>query len=372
MPRRNDISKILIIVGSGLSRSLAFAMALVLLSVALPWTLQACVRSTPIVKVSGDFHVIVRHEETPIAGIQVDVYDEELSRSNAELQWKPVLSLITSNDGTAEIRNLAKGRYLAAIKGPGGGYAVHVEITGKGGKLSNEVPLYWPFSPSGLLKTRSLSGALVSNDPWKPIQNVEVQLWALGIDSPLAIENTGPQGGFNFKEVRPGLYVIRVRGRQNGVEPHNQIAGDLAVELSSSAPDTLASISLRLDMTDCGLIYSACQAGNDKPFATASRRMQVLYPPGISEYPTIEGARYKLLNDTGVSIAEGTTDKNGMADLPSEAMGSTTLIVASPGLTSLQQTLDLLNPSAGAPNIAVTLSPLERCSTVTLENNATP
>jgi hypothetical protein len=371
MPRRNDISKILII-GSGLRRSSSFGVALVLLSVVLPWTVQACMRSTPIVKVSGDFHVIVRHEETPIAGIQVDVYDEELSQSNGELPWKPVLSLITSNDGTAEIRNLAKGRYLAAIKGPGGGYAVHVEITDKGGKLSNEVPLYWPFSPSGLLKTRSLSGALVSNDPWKPIQNVEVQLWAVGIDSPLAIENTGPQGGFNFKEVRPGLYVVRVHGRQNGVEPHNQIAGDLAIELSSSAPDALDSISLRLDMTDCGLTYSACPAGNDKPIATGSRRMQVLYPPGMAEYPTIEGARYKLLNDKGVSIAEGTTDKNGIADLPSEAMGSTTLIVASPGLTSLQQNLDLLTPNTGAPDLAVTLNQVERCSTVTLENNATP
>jgi hypothetical protein len=371
MSRRNDISKILII-GSGLKRSIALVAAIAVLFVALPWTLQACVRSTPIVKVSGDFHVIVRHEETPIAGIQVDIYDEELSQSNAELPWKPVLSLITSNDGTAETRNLAKGRYLAAIKGPGGGYAVHVEITGKGGKLSNEVPLYWPFSPSGLLKTRSLSGALVSNDPWKPIQNVEVQLWAVGIDSPLAIENTGPQGGFNFKEVRPGLYVVRIRGRQNGVEPHNQIAGDLAVELSSSARDALDSISLRLDMTDCGLTYSACPAGNDKPIAAASRRIQVLYPPGMAEYPTIDGARYKLLNDKGASIAEGTTDKNGLADLPSDAMGSTTLIVASPGLTTLQQRLDLLVPKTGAIQLAVTLNGLEKCSTVTLEKNATP
>ncbi len=371
MPRRNDISKILII-GSGLSRTVAFAMALFLLSVALPWTAQACLRSTPIVKVSGDFHVIVRHDETPIAGIQVDVYDEELSRSNAELQRKPVLGLITSSDGTAEVRNLAKGRYLAAIKGPGGGYAVHVEITGEGGKRSNEVPLYWPFSPSGLLKTRSLSGALVSNDPWKPIQNVEVQLWAVGIDSPLAIENTGPQGVFNFKDVRRGLYVIRVHGRQNGVEPDNQIAGDVAVELSSSAPDAVASISLLLDMTDCGIAYSACPSGNGKPIATASRRFQVLYPPGMAEFPTIDGARYKLLDDKGVSIAEGITDKNGMADLPSDAMGRTTLVVASPLMTTLQQSLNLLAPNTGAPHLAVTLDQLEKCSTVTLEKNATP
>jgi hypothetical protein len=370
MPRRNDISKILII-GSGLRRSVALAVALVLLSIALPWTVQACVRSTPIVKVSGDFHVIVRHDETPIAGIQVDFYDEaKPEQPGSESEWKPFRTLVTTTDGTAEIRNLAKGRYLAAIKGPGGGYAVHVEVTDELEK-GHEVPLYWPFSPSGLLKTRSLSGALVSNNPWKPFQNVEVQLWAVGIESPLEIENAGPQGGFHFKEVRPGLYVIRVHGQQNGVEPHNQVVGDVAVELSSSAPDALASISLLLDMTDCGIAYSAC-AANDKAIKTPSRRIQVLYPPGMAEFPTIAGARYKLLNDNGVSIAEGTTDKNGMADLPSELMGNTTLIVASSLMTTLQQRLDLLTPNRGAPDLAVTLDQLEKCSTVTLEKNATP
>ncbi|HET9792508.1 MAG TPA: hypothetical protein VFR08_14515, partial [Candidatus Angelobacter sp.] len=107
MPRRNDISKILII-GSGLRRSVTFAMVLVLLSIALPWTVQACVRSTPIVKVSGDFHVIVRHDETPIAGIQVDFYDEaKPEQPGSESEWKPFRTLVTTTDGTAEIRNLA-------------------------------------------------------------------------------------------------------------------------------------------------------------------------------------------------------------------------------------------------------------------------
>jgi len=306
----------------------------------------------------------------------VEVYDEaELARSEAGSEWKPILQMITSRDGAAEIKNLRSGRYLVETRGPGGGNAVYAEISDKPGKVSNQVSLEWPFSLRGTLKTKSLSGELVSNNPWTPFQSVKVQLWSAGLGAPLASDDTGPQGRFRFNETRPGIYVVSIQGRQDHVYPENQIEGYLSVELSPSAPDALASLSLRLAMTSCGIEYSSCSAA-DTTIATSSRHIKVIYEPGMSEFPAVENAKYKLLDDGGASIAEGTTDRNGIAEVPSEFVGKATLVVASSGLTTVQQLLELLRPNEGAPDLVVTMTTMvgsaSGCSAVTLEKHATP
>ncbi|HKV95733.1 MAG TPA: hypothetical protein VJW20_24540 [Candidatus Angelobacter sp.] len=320
--------------------------------------------------VPPSFHVSVWYGEKAVPGIPIEVYN------NAALYIEsakpmPVLSLQTDQNGNAEIMDLAPGVYLVQTTGPGQGSAVYAHVATNHSKPASEIKLEWPYSREKILSSRTLAGDLISNKPWHPFENIHLELWTAGGSAPLAVADTGPNGHFHFDESRAGIYVLRVRGRQKDISPDNQVEGDVAIELSPSGPDT-TEISLRLDMTDCGIVYNNCPASGNKPVAMASRRIQVFNPPGMAEYPTIAGAQYKLLDDRGVSIAEGTTDKNGIAELPTDATGRTTLIVAS-GLTStLQQTLDLLTPKAGAPDLAVTLRQVDECSSVSLEKNATP
>src|SRR5262245_15697990 len=238
MPRLDHISKTLIT--GFLPSRLAVAMSF-LFFVALRPPAQACSLSLATVRVSPDFRVIVRHGSTPIAGIQVAVYDEGQQHGDDETERKPVLTLVTSRDGVAEINNLGRGHYLVETQGPGRGSAVYAEVGDRPDKANNEISLEWPFSLNGTLKTSSLSGELASNDPWKPFQNVQVQLWAPSLEKPLATEDTGPQGRFHFNVIRPGIYVLRVLGRQDNVAPDQQIGGDVSVELVPSSPDALAS-----------------------------------------------------------------------------------------------------------------------------------
>jgi hypothetical protein len=328
------------------------------------------------VHVTSDFRVVVRHDSTPIPGIPIEVYDDrELSRSEAGTEWKPLLRLITSREGTAEVKGLGKGRYVVEIGGPGGGSAVYAVVADQSGESSHEISLQWPNPYMGMLKASRLSGQLVSNNPWAPFQNVQVQLWTAGVETPLAVEETGPKGRFSFNETRPGIYVVRVLGRQDGENPSNQIRGDLPVELSPSAPDALASISLRLGMTTCGISYGSCPVSKETPIATASRRIKVIFGPDIgSESPYVENAKYKLLDERGALIVQGTIDHSGVAELPSDANGKATLVVAYSMLTTVEQSLELLPSDAGAPNLLVSLSRLgsdNQCSAVSLEKHAT-
>jgi hypothetical protein len=365
MPRRNNISKILIIV---------VAMAFFFFVASHP-PAQACSLSLERIHVSSDFRVIVSHGATPIPGIPVEVYDEdERQQGNVSAERKPILTLVTAQDGVVEIKNLDKGAYLVTTKGPGGGSTVYAIIGNRPEKIRNEITLQWPFSLHETLKIRNFSGELLSNDPWKPFQNIQVELWAPGLEKPLAKEDTGPEGRFHFDVTLPGIYVLRVIGRQDGVDPGHQIGGELAVELDPSAQDAMASLVLRFAMTTCGITYSSCPSSNT-PLATASRRIRVVNEPGTSEYPEVRDAKYKLLDGRGASIAEGTTDHDGFAKLPSEFIGKATLVVGSSLLTAIQQPLDLLPTDESAPNLVVTMTAIggsHNCSAASLEKNATP
>lgn len=335
-----------------------------------PVKLFGCMRSLPSVKVPPSFRISVWHDAEGVSGIPIEVYNDPVPYIEG-VKPTPALTVRTDQDGNAEIRNLAPGVYVIQTTGPGQGSAVYAVVARNHPTPSSEIKLEWPYSRKKILKSRFLAGELISNDPWHPLENIHLELWTAGSSRPLSVADTGPGGLFHFDESRAGIYVLRIRGHQKDLASDKQIEGDLPIQLSPSTPDS-TEISLRLDETDCGIEYSNCAFKGEKPVVMASRRIQVLYAPGMAEYPTIDGARFKLLNDRGLSIAEGITDKNGIAELPSDATGRTTLVVASPLLTTLQQTLDLLTPVAGAPGLAVTLNQLDQCSTVTLEKHATP
>lgn len=336
----------------------------------------ACSVSWGTVKVPTDFRIVVQYGATAISGVQVEVYSEaDLKRLPTGVDWKPILSLTTSHDGFAQVKGLAVGSYLVETRGPGGGSAVYADVSNEPSRASEVVTLPWPFSWHKLLKTSILAGELTSNDPGMPFEKIHLELWSAGASSPLEVEDIGVDGRFQFNRSKPGIYVLRVRGHQNRAVGW-QVEGDIPVELVPDDEDVPGSLSLRLGMTSCGIEYSSCPLGTRTPIATASRRVKVIYGRDIgSEAPFVDNAKYKLLNDREMAIAEGNSDHHGVAKLPLELIGKATLVVASPGLMTLRQPLDLLAPDGSAPDLVVSMTILgsdSQCSAGSLGKNATP
>jgi hypothetical protein len=354
---------------SNFHRSLGYLTAGVLLFLGSVGLADACSVSLSTVRVSPNFRVMVQHGTVPIPDISVEIYDKaDLEKSQGETDWKPILTLLTGQDGAAGVHNLAPGSYLVQTRGPGAGSAVYARVLAKGHKTSNEISLEWPFSWRGILKIRTLAGELASNNPWTPFQNIHMELWTAGATTPLAVEDTGVEGHFHFNEAKPGIYILRIRGQQKGVGDQWQVKGDITIELSPSA-DLPDSLSLHLSETSCGLTYSSCPVPN--VVAVASRRIKILDPLGA----VIANAKYELLNQRGEALASGSTDSDGIAELSSELLGKMTLVIASPGFSLLKQPLELAAPDIHASDLLVSMAlhgDKNQCSAVTLEKHATP
>ena len=369
MPRRNDISKILII-GCGRNYLVAFLMS-ILIVVPLPMLVHACSVSLNKVLVTPDFRVIVSHGSTPIAGVQVEVYDtKELDRSGPGADWTPVMTLITSSDGAAEVKNLSKGVYLLETKGPGAGSAVYAEVSARHGKRSNQIELEWPGSRGEILKAKSLTGELASQNPWTPFENIHAELWTAGAREPMAVQDTGIGGHFQFEEAKPGIYILRIRGQQKGVSDDRQVEGEIPIELISSSTDSPDPLSLYLGMTSCGVTYRNCPNLSDGGMPT--RRLQVHDPHGR----VIDHAKYSVLTPDGAEIVTGSMGSNGIVELPSELNGKVILVVTAAGSPTFELPLELIEPTDTAEYLTVIMGVQgyggHQCSPANLEKNATP
>lgn len=341
-----------------------------LLFLGLPELAYACWVTLPSVQVPSSFRVLVQHGALPIAGIRVVVFDYaelEKSHSEAEADWKPILDRVTDANGVVPIENLGPGRYLVETKGAGGGSAVDAVVSRKNGKSRNQLALEWPATWKGMIKVKALAGQLSSNDPWMPFDNLHVELWTAGAQTPLAVKDTGKEGKFSFNPAQPGIYIVSIRGQQNGVDKNWQVQGEIPFELSPAVAELPDSVDLDLAMTSCGISYSNCPI--PKVVALSSRRIRLVDPLGA----VIARAKYKLLDTAGSELAQGTPDSNGIADLPPEVRGKVTLVVHSIGFTRLDQPLDLLAPEKRARTLRVSMTPhgADQCDSVSLEKHAT-
>ncbi len=348
---------------------LGYLAAGLLLFMGFSWRADACSISLGTVHVSTSFRVIVQHGSTPIPGIQVTVFDNaDLEKSQGETEWKPIMTLVAGPDGAIEIQNMKPGRYLIETKGPGAGSAIYAEVSAKPVKGNNRISLEWPSSWTGILKAKTLAGTLASNNPSIPFQNIHLELWTAGAQSPLAVEDTGTAGHFKFSELKSGIYVLRVRGQQQGVGKNWQVEGDIPLELLPSSAHLPDDISLNLAMTSCGITYSRCAVPN--VITMTSRRIRVRDPLGA----VIARAQYELDDPSGAVKANGSTDSDGVAELPADFLGKGTLVIASPGFTLLKQPLDLraLDTNAGdlLVSMGVQLAENNQCSAVSLEKHA--
>jgi len=352
--------------------SLGYWAAGFLLMFGLAWRADACFITLATVHVSTNFRVIVQHGSTPIPGIQVAVFDNaDLAKSAGETEWKPkpILTLVAGPDGAVDIQNLKPGSYLIETKGPGKGSAVNAEVSAKRVKNSNRISLEWPSSWTGIVKTKTLAGTLASNNPWIPFQDIHVELWTAGAKTPISAENTGAEGHFHFEQTAPGIYILHVRGQQKGVGDNWQVEGDIPLELSPSAVNVPEVLSLQLAESSCGISYSSCPAPNI--VAMTSRRIRVRDPLGA----VIAHAEYELDDPSSAMKAHGSTDSNGIAELPPDLLGKMTLVIASPGFSLLKQPLDLLAPDGRANDLLVSMAVNgfdNQCSAVSLEKHATP
>jgi hypothetical protein len=341
----------------------------VLIYVMLPWRADACSISLATVHVSPDFRVIVQHGTTPIPGIKLEVYDQaELEGKSGDAQWKPIQMLATGSDGAVEIHNLRPGRYLVETTGPGAGSAVYALVSTRPEKLSNEISLEWPTSRGEIVKVKTLTGELASTNPWTPFENIHTELWAAGVREPLAVQDTGANGHFRFKETKPGIYILRIRGQQKNARYDSRVEGDIPFELLPAAKDSPETLSLYLSMTTCGISYSSCPSPSSN--VMPSRRLQVHDPLGA----VITQAKYRVLDSGGAEIAAGSTGSKGIVELSSELNGKVTLVVAGSGSKTFALPLDLIAPTDTAEYLFVEMGVQGyggyRCSAASLEKNA--
>ena len=349
--------------------SLGWLAAGVLFFLGFPGLACACWFSLPTVRVAPTFRVFVLHGSDPVSGIEVEVFDNaDLEQAHGKTEWKPILTLFTGPDGAVDVQKLRPGTYLIETKGPGKGSATYAEVSTRRGKAGNRITLAWPFSPDGILKTRALAGQLASNNPWIPFQDIHVELWTAGAKTAISAENTGAEGNFHFEQATPGIYILHVRGQQKGVGNNWQVDGDIPLELSRSAANLPEVLSLQLSESSCGISYSSCPASN--VVAMTSRRIRVRDPLGA----VIAHAEYELDDRSSAMKAHGSTDSNGIAELPPDLLGKMTLVIASPGFTLLKQPLDLRAFDANAGDLLVSMAVQmseDQCSSVSLEKHAT-
>jgi hypothetical protein len=352
-----------------LNISLGCLAAGALFLLGFPGLAGACWVSLATVRVAPTFRVFVLHGSDPVSGIEVEVFDNaDLERTLGKTEWEPILTLFTGPDGAVDVQKLRSGRYLIETKGPGKGSATYAEVSTGHGKASNHITLAWPFSSDGILKTRALAGQLASNNPWIPFQDIHVELWTAGAKTAISAENTGAEGHFHFEQTTPGIYILHVRGQQKGVGDNWQVDGDIPLELSPSAVNVPELLSLQLAESSCGISYSSCPAPNI--VAMTSRRIRVRDPLGA----VIARAQYELDDRSSAIKAHGSTDSNGIAELPPDLLGNMTLVIASPGFTLLKQPLDLRAFDANAGDLLVSMAVNgfdNQCSAVSLEKHAT-
>lgn len=334
--------------------------------------LFGCVRSMERFKVPPSFRISVWNDAKSVPGIAIAVYAFYKDGPSVEgVKPIPVLTAQTDYTGSAEVKDLAPGVYVIATTGPGQGSAAYAVVATNHRKPSSEIKLAWPStSVRGVLSARTLTGMLASNNPWAPFENIHAELWAAGVQEPLAVQDLGTDGHFQFNETKPGIYILRIRGQRKKARYESQVEGDIPVELLPATKNSQDPLSLYLGMSDCGITYDSCPIPSADALPT--RRLQVYDPDGS----IITYSEYRVLNPAGAEVAAGSTGSSGIVELPRELSGMATLVVKRTGSAVFTLPLDLISPTDTAPYLWVTMGVQgyggNQCSAEHLEKNATP
>ncbi len=216
-------------------------------------------------KTAPEFTVSVAHKNKPIAGVSVRVYtpgDQNI----------PVVTVQTGDDGTAQIRNLASGKYLLIadrFEITAARVWLDVDPAASGAKRNFE----FEWAEYAII-ARRISGTLsafVPANTGNKIWDITHPVKAFSPNVSLTLENgltgnkyqgtTDQTGTFEFGGVPAGVYVMHIAG---GMKLMGQVAEitDLPVELDPTAERV--SLPLLLKDTGCySISYQLEEAKNN-------------------------------------------------------------------------------------------------------------
>jgi hypothetical protein len=175
----------------------------------------ACSSPAPPVKVGRTFNVEVQDRGKPVAGLQIELSTYGENRS---------VSVVRTNaDGDAHFSNVYTGQYFIGIRHPAFGYSEEIQVlrhppTGSQDTIRFEWPGWTPLSiqqVSGQLSGRTRTGRSLFDDNFsRPVYG---QVGGAKLTLSKAVSNatvrsviTGEAGNFDFGDVPPGLYFLRV------------------------------------------------------------------------------------------------------------------------------------------------------------------
>jgi hypothetical protein len=353
MPRRNDISKILI-------RNLPVIFAVLLLGEMLTKS-DACSIEFRSIHVAPSFQVRVQVLQHPIGGMGIALY--RAKGIYEEVEKQPFIRMVTDGHGTARVKDLPDGFYVVEMEGPGGTSMVVVVGSKAKGDLKHSVTFEWP-ARTPMIKTSRLAGRLLDSNFREPLErnlgNAQLELWTAGAQAPIATATASPDGHFQFTEKSPGVYVLHVSTK-------GDLQGEMAVELSPSDSNIPNFLSLHLKETSCGLQYRRCAT---PPVDITSREIQIVTAEGK---PWTE-ADFQLEDGEGGLLAKGRTDNQGNLELPANVSGLGELRLAKYLFEVAVEQPIRLRPSvtSDAPHPVVFAIQFDDvCSRLTPENHAT-
>jgi len=350
MPRRNDIAKILII------GSTTILIALLLLR---PAAAHGCSVFAKTVNAAPNFNVIVQDHGRPVAGIAITV------TRIADESHTPLFTLKSDQDGEVVIRGLQPGMYAISNVGPIQTAGLLATIKSNGPvALPKPIAFDWPWY--GIAKTHRLRGRLRAADPRAPIEEIDLNLTTVNSGSLIKAVHSGPDGQFDFGDVKPGLYVVQVRTKQPAAGSGWEINGPIAVQVAPDSATAGDHLDLPLGETSCGIWYAQCS--QTAPISLSSRRIRLTDPNGA----VVASAQYSMEDRSGNRVATGQSDRQGVVQLPRELKGTYKLSIYSAGFTPLEQPLQLVPFKPGAEDLDVVLKIGGTCSEAKLEKHATP
>ena len=298
---------------------------------------SACTVVYPTVEVGTVFRVKVTNHDGPVRGLRLKASGKRA---------------VTDRDGIAVFRDMPVGFYFASVDHPAGGY-VYVE-TRSGRSSDTTVALEWPEVEP--VPARALRGVLHLPGfyPGQVQPRISIELLEGVSGKSIQSAQTNDSGEFNFGEIAPGLYFLRL-----------SVSGIIGVAIQPGAASD--HIDLDLGWTSCGMMYTDRNKCSSTDLQVEQLCGRVVDASGGS----VEAAEVALLDATEKSnmIQQVKADRAGRFAAAEALTGSYRLVIQSPGFAPLYRTVHVIgsnNSVCGRP-LNVRLGLLGGCSIATME-----
>jgi len=232
---------------------------------------SACSTSSFPTNVGRDFKVIVFDRGNPVEGLQI-----ELSIVSGD---KTVSIVKTDAKGSVEFKHIEPGSYYVGIRHPAFHYSIEVKVMRHAPRDSyRAVTFQWPgWNP---LSTQAVSGSLTGRartdrpllldltgpqPVYRDVQGAKLTLSRAASGEIVGSQLSQENGRFEFKDVSPGFYFLRVETpypqdatSQQWVYPHD---GYVPIEVDPSS--RFLTVDLQLDNAICGELAWGRPEGHD-------------------------------------------------------------------------------------------------------------